>query len=151
MTSTLKLLDKYKASLNLKSDNAAAEALGVQRSAVSKWRVEEGHAGPAAVMKMCDATGEQLQKWLPQIESERAKGADKKAWLRIAQAAAMITLVLSFGRLDVQASTTNGAEPAAHNPVTLYIMSNIARAFRRVGTRLASLCTPCIGRFGYAL
>lgn len=102
MTSTLTLLEIYKKALHITSDNAAATALGVQRSAVSKWRVGEGHAGPAAVMQMCDKTGEPLNKWLPRIEAERAKGDDKKAWLKLLHAAAALATVYLLFRLDVQ-------------------------------------------------
>ena len=149
MNSTIKLLDKYREVCLLTSDNAVAVKLGLSRSAVSLWRGGKGHPEADSVEKMCLATGEPLAHWLPLIEAERARSpAARRAWLRLAQVAAVMTLAVAV--LPAHAAV-RAASSCAHNPVSLYIMSNVVRAFRRVGTWLASLCTPCIGRFGHAV
>jgi transcriptional regulator with XRE-family HTH domain len=121
MTDSIRLLDKYCAACKHPSDSAAARALKVQPSAVNNWR--QGRAKPSAeaVEKMCNAIGEPLRAWLPLIEAERARTpADRRVWLRLAQAAAMIVLAVSFGRIDVHSNTTAGQSSAPQ----LYIMSN---------------------------
>ncbi|MFA5976577.1 MAG: helix-turn-helix transcriptional regulator [Elusimicrobiota bacterium] len=122
MTDSIKLLDKYCETCKHPSDSAAARALKVQPSAVNNWR--QGRAKPSAeaVEKMCTAIGEPLRKWLPLIEAERARTpADRKVWLRLAQAAAIIAL--TFSRPDVYTSISQSVAFAAHNPGTMYIMS----------------------------
>lgn len=119
MNASIRLLDKYKAAGTLASDNACAGALGVGRAAVSKWRNGSGHPEADLIERMCEATGEPLARWLPLIESERARSPGaRRAWLRLAQAAAAV--VLSVGVAQVPAHAA--ARPAAHNPGTVYIM-----------------------------
>lgn len=94
MNNTNKLLDNYKKVCLLASDNAAAERLGLTRATLSGWRHEKSHANAEAVEKMCTAIGEPVRQWLPLIEAERARTpADRKVWLRLAQAAASIATV----------------------------------------------------------
>lgn len=91
MNYTNKLLDMYRSSCSLTTDMAAAESLGLGRSAVSAWRHGNRHAEADAVEKMCKATGEPVAKWLHLIEAERARTpAAAKVWLRLAQVAAAI-------------------------------------------------------------
>ena len=117
MNATIALLDQYKAATAITSDNACAQSLGLGRSAVSKWRNGEGHPDADMVAAMCDATGQSLAHWLPLIEAERARTpAARKAWLRLAQAAAIITLAVGITPAHAQAVSS------AHNSTTLYIM-----------------------------
>ena len=123
MNSTIQLLDKYKAACAIPSDNACAISLGVTRAAVSKWRNGQAHPDADSVEKMCAKTGQPLRQWLPLIEAERARTPEaRKVWLRLAQAAAAVALMVSFGRPDVQAAPAASAHSLAHNPGTLSIM-----------------------------
>jgi hypothetical protein len=121
MNSTNKLLDKYRTVCKHDTDMAAAKSLGLGRSAISAWRHEHRHAEADAVAKMCDAINEPLRQWLPLIEAERARSpAVRKVWLRLAQAAAAITL--TFGLINVQTTRAQGVTSFSHNQSTVYIM-----------------------------
>lgn len=106
MNTTNVLLDKYAAVCSLATDRDIAARLKVSKQAVSGWRNAKAHPNAEAVERMCTALGEPLREWLPLIEAERARTpADRKVWLRLAQASAAIALaacLYSFGRLDVQ-------------------------------------------------
>lgn len=117
MNSTIILLDKYRASCSLKSDNACAVSLGIGRAAVSKWRNGTGHPEADSIERMCKATGEPIAKWLPLIEAERARTPEaKKVWLRMAHIASAITLLMA---MNLHSSKTYAAtNTAAHNPVS---------------------------------
>lgn len=120
MNYTNKLLDKYREKCSIATDMAAAQSLGLGRSAVSGWRHGNRHAEADAVEKMCKATGEPVEKWLHMIEAERARTpAAAKVWLRLAQAAASfaaIFVMLKWGA-DVHTSAAFALSP-------LYIMRN---------------------------
>lgn len=123
MSSTIDLLDKYKNACTLGSDNACAVKLGVSRQAVSKWRNGENHPDAETVAQMCDATGEPLAFWLPLIEAERARTpGSKKVWLRLAETASAVALMVSFGLLNVHRVSHAVAVISTHNPITLSIM-----------------------------
>jgi len=119
MSASITLLDKFKKANGITSDNACANALGVGRAAVSRWRNGDGHPDADLVAVMCDKTGENLAHWLPLIEAERARTPEvRKVWLRLAQAAAVIALAVNVSPAHA------GTSSSAHNPGTLYIMSN---------------------------
>lgn len=116
MSASITLLDKYKKACSLASDNACAVSLGVTRSAVSLWRNGKGHPEADSVERMCEATGESLARWLPLIEAERARSPGaRKAWLRLAQVAAVLTLTV--GALPSHATAQQSAGYASDNPV----------------------------------
>jgi transcriptional regulator with XRE-family HTH domain len=119
----LKLLDKYAAACGLTKDQDIATRLRVTPASVSGWRHGKSKPDAGSIGRMCDATGENLAHWLPLIESERARDADsKKVWLRLAQGAAAVALMISFGRLDVHHVYSAGALFVAHSQGTLSIM-----------------------------
>jgi transcriptional regulator with XRE-family HTH domain len=138
MSATINLLDKYKKACSITADNACAVSLHVTRATVSGWRLGKSHPDAESVEKMCNAMQEPLRQWLPLIEAERARTpAARKVWLRLAQAAAAIVMTVSFGLLDVQTASAAEVIPSAHNPSTLYIMSNRRKWRRALGTVLA--------------
>ena len=95
MNKTIELLDAYKDATGCRSDNAAAERLGVQRATVSKWRNGIGHPEANTVETMARTAGRSAARWVPLIEAERARTREARAtWLRIAGTAATIMLVL---------------------------------------------------------
>ncbi|WP_199099475.1 helix-turn-helix transcriptional regulator [Dyella sp. ASV21] len=117
MSATIDLLDRYIKASALPSDNAVAKSLGIGRAAVSKWRNGLGHPDADSVAAMCAATGQAIAHWLPLIEAERARNPEaRKVWLRLAQMAAAVTLVVGLSPAHA------GAAPSAHKPGTLYIM-----------------------------
>lgn len=125
MNATIKLLDKYRESCALTSDNAVAVSLGLSRSTVSLWRGQKGHPEADSVEKMCNGIGEPLRTWLPLIEAERARSpAVRKVWLRLAQAAASFALIFAVSKWGVDA---HAFAAFAFSP--LYIMRNCALLF----------------------
>lgn len=134
MRDSIKLLDKYAKMCGHASDSATARALKVQPSAVNNWRHERASPDAESVERMCEATGEPLARWLPLIEAERARSPGaRRAWLRLAQVAAVVSLTVSFQ--PVHAAPVS----LGHNTGHVYIMSNYLRWLRKAGTRLAGL------------
>jgi hypothetical protein len=116
MTSTNKLLDKYREVCGYRTDMSAAEGLGISRAAVSAWRHEHRHAEADAIEKMCIATGEPVAVWLHQVEAERARTpAARKVWLRLAQAAACITLIVGITVLTATPARASEAVKSFNN------------------------------------
>lgn len=117
MTSTIKLLDRWKASQGIASDNAAALALEVSRQAASRWRNGLAQAEPHTIARMAKDIGEDPGAWMALVEAERAKSSeDRKAWMALARqlgAAAAVAAValLSVGVIDVSAQ--DGVHSAA--------------------------------------
>lgn len=114
MSATLKLLDKYKETRSIPSDNAAAIALGIHRATVSGWRRGGKQAEPHVVAAMAKAVGEEAGGWLALIESERARTeADRKTWAAVARqlgAAAAVAVVALLPVGNVQAGVTQVVE-----------------------------------------
>lgn len=134
MNNSNRLLDIYMQKLSLRTLNDAASKLGVTRPAVSNWKAGTSHPNAEAIETMCKATGEPLNRWLPLIEADRCRTpGDRKAWLRLAQAAAALAMIYLFSRLDVQ----------FHDSVSLafvYIMRNYGRCAG------ASECSEALNR-----
>lgn len=120
MTASTALVDKYKKACSLASDNACAASLGVSRSAVSLWRNGKGHPEADSIERMCIATGESVAHWLHLIEAERARTpAARKVWLRLAQAAASLLLVVTAaGSQRVEAHTNFAGDHAMKRGAT---------------------------------
>ena len=96
MSKTLELLDSYKKASGIKSDNAAALALGVTRSSVSAWRHGKNRPDPETVESMARAAGLNPARWVPLIEAERAHSpAARATWLRLAGAACLCFTLLT--------------------------------------------------------
>ena len=126
MNNSNRLLEIYMQRLSLRTLNDAASKLGVTRPAVSNWKAGTSHPNAEAIESMCKATGEPLNRWLPLIEADRCRTpGDRKAWLRLAQAAAALAVIYLISHLDVQ----------THDGISLafvYIMRN----YRRCGGAL---------------
>ena len=106
MNRTIELLDAYKQAQGITSDNQAAIALGVTRSAVSGWRNGHNHPEPDTVDTMCKAAGREPARWVPLIEAERARSpAAKATWLRLAGAACLCIALLTPTRTHASGST----------------------------------------------
>ena len=114
MTATIELLDKYKKACAITSDNACAVSLDVTRSTVSGWRLGKSHPDADSVERMCVASDQPVGKWLHLIEAERARTPEaRRVWLRLAQAAAAVTL--AAGLFPAHAEVSPSAISFAHN------------------------------------
>lgn len=129
MSATLKLLDKYRETRSIPSDNAAAIALGIHRATVSGWRKQGKQAEAHVIAAMAKAIGQEAGGWLALIESERARSnEDRKVWAALARqlgAAASVTLMLFAVSLPSPAKSRQVASIAEAEPATqLHIMRN---------------------------
>jgi hypothetical protein len=86
MSATTELLDAWKATRGVISDNAAAGLLGVGRAAISRWRNTPGQAEAHLIARMARECGQEPGGWLARVEAERAKSdPDRKAWTSVAR------------------------------------------------------------------
>jgi transcriptional regulator with XRE-family HTH domain len=84
MNYTQNMLDEYKNALRLRSDSAMADALGVTRATVSRWRKGNGHPEPALAWEIAVACGRNPAEVMVSIEAERARTLrDAQAWQRV--------------------------------------------------------------------
>ena len=126
MSAVNNLLDKYRQTCALTSDSAVADRLGLTRQGVHQWR--KGSAWPSEehVVSMAKTISEPEERWLAAIAMDRAPQPVKKYWLRLLQAAAVavVAVALPQGQNNTTATTPAPARSAAHNPGSMYIMSN---------------------------
>lgn len=116
MNNSNRLLDVYKRKLSLKTNQAIADKLGVKQPTVSMWINGKSHPNAEAIETMCNATGEPISKWLPLIEADRSRTpGERRAWLRLAQVAALASVILITLPAVVHSF--------AGNPSTMCIMS----------------------------
>lgn len=110
MSAVNNLLDKYREACSLTSDSAVAESLKITRQGVHQWR--KGAAWPSEehIITMAKRIGEPAERWLASISMDRAPEPAKKYWLKLMQAAAVLSVALALPYF------------AAHNPGTMYIM-----------------------------
>lgn len=117
MSATTQLLDKYKDSRSLPSDNASAIALGIHRATVSGWRQRGTQAEAHVIAQMAKEIGEDAGRWLALVESERARSdADRKAWAAVARklgAAAAVAFAALMPLGNVQAGTLTNLNGSA--------------------------------------
>ena len=144
MNKTIELLDAYKDATGCKSDNAAAERLGVQRATVSKWRNGIGHPEANTAETMARTAGRSAAKWVPLIEAERARTQQARAtWLRIAGTAAAMLLIV--GGLMHQSAEAE-MRPPNSNGQTIHMRKSKSLA-RRLLAKLRELMeAACAGR-----
>ncbi len=84
-TTTL-LFDRYKESLDVRSDRQAAMRLGVKVQTVSNWRTRGSQAEAATIDAMCAQLQEDPMPWLLRIQAEQG-GEDSRngqVWQRVA-------------------------------------------------------------------
>ena len=135
MNTANKLLDKYRQVCLLKSDNAAAIALGIERATVSGWRHGKSKPEADTVAKMATAINEPVGPWLAQIESERARTpAAAKVWLRLA---ATLGTALAVAVIALPSHATTIARTAADDYLLCKITISVGSGS---GTQLRSPC-----------
>lgn len=93
-TTTVRLLDAWKAKKGLDSDYQAAKQLGVTTGTPSNWRHARSHAKPALAVRMARDLGLDELPVLAAIEADRAHdGDDRRVWQKHGRAAFMALLV----------------------------------------------------------
>ena len=114
MTAAIELLDKYKKTCSLASDNACAKKLGVTRAAVSAWRNGLRQPESNVIAQLADAIGEDFGFWLARIEAERARTPEAaKPWAALAKRlaqVAMIALIAGIGSVAMPAQSDNNVQ-----------------------------------------
>lgn len=89
------LLDKCKKASNAMTDMALADALGVGRAAVSKYRKGLSHPDAVVCARISALTGEPLARVLGIVGEERAiSREEKQVWRRLAAAASICFVTL---------------------------------------------------------
>lgn len=125
---TLDLIDALKRHHDISSDYAAAQALGITRSELSKYRHGKAYLGDETAVKVADMLGMDAGYVMACMHAERASNPDVRTrWQGVAERlkAAGLAAVMAFLAL-----VGVGVAPApadAHTPSLggcLYIMSN---------------------------
>ncbi len=88
-TTTLQLLERWKAKRGLTSDAAAAKALHVSRMAVSSWRSGQRHASASKAAQMAGDLKLDTLQVLAAIEADRSQGEDQRTWQKFGRGAFM--------------------------------------------------------------
>lgn len=137
MSAVNNLLDKYREKCSLASDSALASSLHMSRQGVHQWRRGLSWPSEDHIIKMAAAINEPAERWFVAISADKASPAGRKIWMRLAQAAAAVVIMFTFGHIDGHSTQATALAFAAHNPGTVYIMSIIAVASVALGTILA--------------
>ena len=135
------ILNAAKKGAGVGSDYALAEALGVKKQTVSRYR--HGVAYPEAVVceKLAIFSGYPLHVVLGIVGEARAISTDeKRVWRKLA-AALFVSLVAVP---TVYARPTNGQSEATNGSGAMYIMRSLIRFARDVARQFATLAR----RFG---
>jgi transcriptional regulator with XRE-family HTH domain len=143
VNASIKLLDKYVKACAIKQDKDLAAKLRVTKSAVSNWRTGRAHPDAESIERMCEATGEPLARWLPLIESERARSPGAaKAWLRLAQAAACVTIITGITLLTSTSLHASEGVKSFNNADTYIHYAQWRIWLRRLARKLLSPSSP---------
>ncbi|MFK2904955.1 hypothetical protein ISP17_13420 [Dyella ginsengisoli] len=95
MSAVNNLLDKYRETCSLPSDSAVADSLHIKRQAVHQWRKGVSWPSEDHVLEMTKAMQEPAERWFIAISADRASPAARKVWLKLAQVAASLLLVVT--------------------------------------------------------
>lgn len=121
MNTTTILFDRYKASLNARSDRRAAMALGVKVQTVSNWRTRGSQAEAATIDAMCKQLKEDAMPWLMRIQAEQG-GTDSPngmVWQRVATGLGVPLTMLLLVVTDRLADGLSSAVNASTNVLAL--------------------------------
>ncbi|HEX7338539.1 MAG TPA: hypothetical protein VF271_01245 [Rhodanobacteraceae bacterium] len=86
MNATTILFDRYKDSLQVRSDRQAALNLGVKVQTVSNWRTRGSQAEASTIDAMCKQLAEDPTPWLLRIQAEQggAESRNGRVWRNVA-------------------------------------------------------------------
>lgn len=135
MSAVNELLDNAKNRLNLGSDIALAERVGVTRSLISRWRKGDTPLSDERIAQICALAKIEGPTWMAMIHAERATSATERAlWRlildRVSAAAAVVALVcVSFpGVANAKPIEINGLHAStAHILYIMYAASCVHR------------------------
>lgn len=115
-TTTLLLLDRWKAYKGLESDCAAAGALKITRATVSGWRHGKSHMSVVSAEKIAVDLKLDVCSTLCALEADRAHSeTTRKVWARYGKAAFMALLMgLSFQVAAVAPPPKPGLDVSPH-------------------------------------
>lgn len=139
------LLDAAKEALNLSTDMALANALGVGRAAVSNWRKGRNLPDPVQCAALARYTGIPLARVLGIVGEARAISREEKAvWRKLAATAALLAVgFLGAAPTPTQAAHGHDDEGGTRHYANFRrLRAALRRILRHVGTRLASVATP---------
>lgn len=157
---TVQLLDAVRTAKNLPSDYAAAAALGLTRSQVSRYRVGKDFMSDETARRAAELIGADPAVLMAQMHAERSKDNETRAvWRSIAErlqragVAACVILSLGFwsGGPDGGAFAGVAApSPAFSQGPTVYYVNLIVHLLRRFGRRCRQLArVECPVSFGF--
>ncbi len=101
MSATIELFERFKNRLQVGSDHAAGQILGVKPQTVSNWRTRGSQAEPKLIESMCQKLQEDPVPWLLRAQADQAHDPDNVlVWKRLANrlGVALGALVLFLGR-----------------------------------------------------
>jgi len=125
MNSTTTLFDRYKESLQVRSDRQAALSLGVKVQTVSNWRTRGSQAEAATIDAMCEQLGEDPMPWLLRIQAEQGGEASRnsRVWrnvaVRLGVSLPAMAIVLD-GLMDL---AMNGLMTASESSMTMLTLA----------------------------
>jgi len=134
MSAVNELLDNVKNRLNLGSDIALAERVGVTRSLISRWRKGDTPLSDERIAQICAMAKIDGATWMAMIHAERATSTTERAlWRlildRVSAAAAVLVLVVFSApgvarakSLDIQSFSASGND-------SMYIMFRAIRGW----------------------
>ncbi len=85
MSTTIELFEKFKERLQVRSDHAAGQVLGVKPQTISNWRTRGSQAEPKLIETMCRKLDQDPTPWLLRAQAEQAHDPDNvMVWKRMA-------------------------------------------------------------------
>jgi len=127
MSAVNELLDNVKNRLNLGSDIALAERVGVTRSLISRWRKGDTPLSDERIAQICAMAKIDGATWMAMIHAERATSTTERAlWRlildRVSAAAAVLVLVVFSAPGVARAKSLDIQSFSAHGNDSMYIM-----------------------------
>lgn len=130
MSAVNELLDNVKSRLNLGSDIALAERVGVTRSLISRWRKGDTPLSDERIAQICAMAKIDGTTWMAMIHAERATSSTERAlWRlildRVSAAAAVLVLVVfsAPGAARAKAIDLQGFSAAQQTHSVYYVLS----------------------------
>lgn len=141
MTAVNNLLDKYRETCSIASDNALGETLGVKRQAVHQWRKGLSWPSDEHVVEMATKINEAPGAWLAAVHADRTSDKTaKRVWLQAAQSLGYAAgVILTLGIATHSAAAHADALNFAKSADSVYYVKNSIRH------PAASLGTPSLG------
>lgn len=121
MNTTITLFERYKASMQARSDRRAAMALGVKVQTVSNWRTRGSQAEAATIDAMCKQLNEDPMPWLMRIQAEQGgpESANGMVWQRVATRLGVPLAALVLAVTDLLAESFMHAASASTNALVM--------------------------------